>query len=62
VRAAVQADNAASLAVARLLGMAPLGEGRIWCPARGRDEPCLWFEVTRTKAAGASAGFASGAV
>jgi RimJ/RimL family protein N-acetyltransferase len=62
VRAAVQADNAASLAVARLLGMAPLGEGRIWCPARGRDEPCLWFEVTRAKAAGASAGFASGAV
>jgi hypothetical protein len=42
--------------------MAPLGEGRIWCPARGRDEPCLWFEVTRAKAAGASAGFASGAV
>jgi RimJ/RimL family protein N-acetyltransferase len=61
VRAAVQADNAASLAVARLLGMAPLGEGRIWCPARGRDEPCLWFEVTRAQAAGASAGFASGA-
>jgi len=47
VRAAVQADNAPSLAVAALLGMAPLGEGRIWCPARGREEPCLWFERTR---------------
>ena len=46
-----QADNAASLAVVRLLGMAPLGEGRIWCPARGRDEPCLWFELPRGRAA-----------
>ncbi len=48
VRAAVQADNAASLAVVRLLGMVPLGAGRIWCPSRGRDEPCLWFETLRT--------------
>ena len=47
LRAAVQADNAPSLAVVRNLGMAPLGEGRIWCPARGRDEPCLWFELSR---------------
>jgi ribosomal-protein-alanine N-acetyltransferase len=50
VRAAVQADNGASLAVVQLLGMAPLGEGRIWCPARGRDEACLWFEITREAA------------
>ncbi len=50
LRAAVQADNGASLAVVRLLGMAPLGEGRIWCPARGRDEPCLWFELSRDRA------------
>ncbi|CAH0308765.1 GNAT family N-acetyltransferase [Roseomonas sp. CECT 9278] len=55
VRAAVQADNTASLAVARLLGMAPLGPGRIWCPARGRDEPCLWFEIDRATAMGARA-------
>nr|WP_246522504.1 GNAT family N-acetyltransferase [Neoroseomonas terrae] len=47
LRAAVQADNAPSLAVIRRLGLAPMGEGRIWCPARGRDEPCLWFEVPR---------------
>ncbi len=47
LRAAVQADNAPSLAVTRLLEMAPMGEGRIWCPARGRDEPCLWFELPR---------------
>jgi len=50
LRAAVQADNGASLAVVRLLGMAPMGEGRIWCPARGRDEPCLWFERARDRA------------
>lgn len=55
VRAAVQPDNAPSLAVVRLLGMAPLGEGRIWCPARGRDEACLWFEVARP-ASGAAGG------
>lgn len=47
IRAAVQADNAASLSVVRLLGMAPLGEGRIWCPARGQEESCLWFELPR---------------
>lgn len=47
VRAAVQGDNAASLAVVDLLGMTPLGEGRIWCPARGREETCLWFETPR---------------
>ena len=50
LRAAVQADNAPSRAVARLLGMAPMGEGRIWCPARGRDESCLWFELPRERA------------
>ena len=47
VRAAVQADNAPSLAVVALLGMVPLGEGRIWCPARGRVEPCLRCERAR---------------
>ena len=55
VRAAVQVDNAASLAVVRLLGMAPLGEGRIWCPARGREEACLWFEIARPGAPVAAA-------
>lgn len=50
LRAAVQADNGASLAVVRLLGMVPMGKGRIWCPARGRDEPCLWFERSRDRA------------
>ena len=49
LHAAVQGDNAPSLAVVRLLGMTPIGEGRIWCPARGRDEPCLWFELPRER-------------
>ena len=46
LRAAVQADNAASLAVVRLLGMQSIGPGRIWCAARGREEPCIWFDRT----------------
>ena len=50
LRAAVQADNGPSLAVVRLLGMKPMGEGRIWCPARGREESCLWFERSRDRA------------
>ena len=47
VRAAVQGDNASSLSVVELLGMTPLGEGRIWCPARAQEEACLWFELPR---------------
>jgi RimJ/RimL family protein N-acetyltransferase len=58
VRAAVQTDNAPSLAVVRRLGMAPLGPGRIWCPARGREEPCLWFEIARPGATGTAIGSA----
>jgi len=49
LRAAVQPDNKPSLAVVRLLGMEPMGEGRIWCPARGREEACLWFELPRER-------------
>jgi ribosomal-protein-alanine N-acetyltransferase len=55
VRAAVQPDNAPSLAVVRRLGMTELGPGRIWCPARGREEDCLWFESLRPEAAAAEA-------
>lgn len=47
LRAAVQGDNDASLGIVRLLGMSGLGPGRIWCPARGREEGCLWFELDR---------------
>ncbi|MGG5811414.1 GNAT family N-acetyltransferase [Falsiroseomonas sp. CW058] len=47
LRAAVQSDNAASRAVLRGLGMRLLGPGRIWCAARGREEPCEWWAVRR---------------
>lgn len=47
VRAAVQTDNLASRAVLRGLGMRPLGLGRIWCAARGREEQCEWWSVLR---------------
>ncbi|MBR0668717.1 GNAT family N-acetyltransferase [Roseomonas hellenica] len=47
IRAAVQADNPASISVLRGLGMDALGAGRIWCPARGSEETCLWYEMER---------------
>lgn len=55
IRAAVQSDNDASLAVVRTLGMRSLGPGRIWCPARNREEGCLWFELPRSAAGTAGA-------
>ena len=50
IRAAVQPDNAASLAVIRRLGAALLGAGRIHVPARERDEDCLYWELPRPEA------------
>jgi ribosomal-protein-alanine N-acetyltransferase len=47
VRAAVQPDNGMSLSVLRGLGMRRLGAWRIWCEARGREEPCEYWEVVR---------------
>lgn len=47
IRAAVQPDNPASMSVLRGLGMDTLGQGSIWCPAREREESCLWYEMER---------------
>ncbi len=47
LRAAVQADNGASRSLLEHLGARWVGPGRIWCPARARDEPCLYYEMTR---------------
>lgn len=47
IRAAVQADNPASISVLRGLGMDALGTGRIWCPSRDSEESCLWYEMER---------------
>ena len=60
LRAAVQPDNAASLAVIRLLGFDPMGEGRIWCPSRGVEETCFWFEKPRPVVPAWAAGAAAG--
>jgi RimJ/RimL family protein N-acetyltransferase len=60
LRAAVQPDNAASLAVIRLLGFDPMGEGRIWCPSRGVEETCFWFEKSRPIVPAWAAGAAVG--
>jgi RimJ/RimL family protein N-acetyltransferase len=51
VRAAVQADNLASRSVLRGMGMRLLGPGRIWCSARGREEPCEWWSVEQGEVA-----------
>ena len=55
LRAAVQADNTASIAVLRAAGMRYLAPGQIWCSARSREETCLWFEMDRAMALGAEA-------
>jgi RimJ/RimL family protein N-acetyltransferase len=60
LRAAVQPDNAASLAVIRLLGFGAMGEGRIWCPSRGVEETCFWFEKPRPIVPAWAAGAATG--
>lgn len=51
IRAAVQCDNDASRAVLQGLGMDRLEIGRIWCSARGREEACEWWGVSRPVAA-----------
>ncbi len=58
VRAAVQTDNLASRSVLRGMGMHFLSQGRIWCAARGREEDCEWWGVTR--AGQGAAGTATG--
>ncbi len=55
VRAAVQCDNDASRAVLQGLGLHKMELGRIWCSARGREETCEWWAVTRPAEAPASA-------
>lgn len=48
VEAAVQLENAASVAVLRSCGMTLLGERMIYAAARGRDERCLLYRMRRT--------------
>lgn len=40
-----QLDNAGSIAVMTRLGMRPVGTRKVYAEARGRDEPCVFFEI-----------------
>jgi len=45
IRAGAQVDNTASFAVMQSCGMRFVGEAMILAPARGREEPCLFYEI-----------------
>ena len=47
VEAGAQPDNVGSLAVMRHLGMRPIDERPVWAEARGREERCVYYAVTR---------------
>jgi ribosomal-protein-alanine N-acetyltransferase len=47
IEAGAQPDNAGSLAVMRQLGMRPIDERPVWAEARGREEWCVYYAVTR---------------
>ena len=42
-----QPANAASLAIMRRLGMRAIDERPVWAEARGREERCAYYEITR---------------
>ncbi len=45
--AGCQLDNAASIAVLESCGMRAAGERMHFASSRGRDEPCMFYEITR---------------
>jgi ribosomal-protein-alanine N-acetyltransferase len=47
IEAGANPRNVASLAVMRRLGMTPASERTMWAASRGRNERCLFFELTR---------------
>jgi RimJ/RimL family protein N-acetyltransferase len=49
IEGGAQPENVASLSVMRRLGMEPSGERVVWASARGRDELCTFYSVTRDK-------------
>ena len=48
LEASTHHGNAASIEVLRACGMTPAGERMIFAPARGREERCLLFELSRS--------------
>jgi [ribosomal protein S5]-alanine N-acetyltransferase len=49
VEAGAQLDNVASFVVMKKLGMTPASERMVWTSSRDRNEPCRFFEITRTE-------------
>ncbi len=47
IEAGAQPDNVGSLGVMRHLGMRPFDERPVWAEARGREERCVYYAVTR---------------
>jgi ribosomal-protein-alanine N-acetyltransferase len=47
IEAGANPRNAPSLAVMRRLGMIPARERMMWAASRGRNERCIFFELTR---------------
>jgi ribosomal-protein-alanine N-acetyltransferase len=47
IEAGAQPDNEASLRIMRKLGMRPIGVRSMWASARGREELCEYYEITR---------------
>lgn len=45
IRAGAQLENNTSFAVMRACGMRPAGEAMVYAPARGREEPCCFYEI-----------------
>ena len=47
IEAGAQPANEASLAIMRRLGMRPIDERPVWAEARGQEERCAYYEITR---------------
>ena len=47
IEAGAQPDNVGSLAVMRRLGMRYVDERPVWAEARGREEICVYYAITR---------------
>jgi RimJ/RimL family protein N-acetyltransferase len=48
IEAGAQPGNVGSLAVMRTCGMAEAGERMVYAPARGREELCIFYEISRS--------------
>jgi len=49
IEAGAQLENAASLALMRRLAMRPIDERPVWAEARGREERCAYYQITRAE-------------